>query len=105
MKKINMGMLAQITLFNVGFYMSGMNQWNGSRMQGITTKNIDSKISSGLSGFPCFDFENDFHSVLRPGHVPPTELMRVKCFCFCVLPLLYEFSFVGLGHVELRLIR
>ena len=38
-EQLSMGMLAQITLFNVGFYTSGMNQWNGSRKQGDTKKN------------------------------------------------------------------
>ena len=44
MKK--MGMLAQITLFNVGFHMGGMNQWNGSRKQGKQKKHVGQSATS-----------------------------------------------------------
>ena len=41
-----MGILAQITLFNVGFHMSGMNQWNGSRKQGKQQKHVGQSATS-----------------------------------------------------------
>ena len=57
MKK--MGMLAQITLFNVGFHMGGMNQWNGSRKQDKRKSTLASRRQAAESDMASPEEQND----------------------------------------------
>ena len=57
MKKL--GMLAQITLFNVGFHMGGMNQWNGSRKQGKQKSTLASRRQAAESDMASPEEQND----------------------------------------------
>ena len=54
-----LGMLAQITLFNVGFHMGGMNQWNGSRKQGKQKNTLASRRQAAESDMASPEEQND----------------------------------------------
>ena len=59
LKNKKLGMLAQITLFNVGLHMGGMNQWNGSRMQGKQKSTLASRRQAAESDMASPEEQND----------------------------------------------
>ena len=59
LKNEKMGILAQIALFNVGFHMGGMNQWNGSRKQGKQKSTLASRRQAAESDMASPEEQND----------------------------------------------